>query len=52
MVRDATALEMPADLQASLLAALRAQRGPPAKRDVWTKEKNIIKDRTTTTRWR
>ena len=28
IVRDATALSMPADLQTSLLAALRARRGP------------------------
>ena len=33
IVRDATRLEMPADLEASLLAALRTARGAARRRD-------------------
>jgi anti-sigma factor RsiW len=33
IVRDATRIEMPADLEASLLAALRAARGAAHRRD-------------------
>jgi len=31
ILREATAVKMPADLEASLLAALRARRGPPTE---------------------